>query len=113
MVLRTTAKLVLAGLLAGSVLACVGSRLIASRLYGVAPQDPLNLMLATGVLLLVAFIASYVPARRASRTDPMAALHQGCTVTLVDEVIRHNRPALTCTPFEKPAGCGTWFREGA
>jgi predicted permease len=77
MVLRSTARPVLAGLLAGGVLAYVGSRLIASRLYGIAPQDPLNLMLATGVLLFVAFIASYVPARRAARTDPMAALHQG------------------------------------
>jgi predicted permease len=77
MVLRRTAGLVLGGLLAGGVLAYVGSRLIASRLYGIAPQDPLNLMLATGVLLLVAFVASYLPARRASRTDPLAALHQG------------------------------------
>ena len=77
MVLRRTAGLVLAGLLTGGVLAYVGSRLIASRLYGIAPQDPLNLMLATGVLLLVAFVASYLPARRASRTDPLSALHQG------------------------------------
>jgi predicted permease len=77
MVLRGTAALVLAGLLVGSALAYIASRLIASRLYGVAAQDPLNSILATGVLLLVAFIASYVPARRASRIDPMAALHEG------------------------------------
>lgn len=77
MVLRRTAELVVAGLLVGSVLAYVVSRMIVSRLYGVGPQDPLNLTLATGVLVLVAFIASYVPARRASRIDPMAALHRG------------------------------------
>jgi ABC-type antimicrobial peptide transport system permease subunit len=76
MVLRETAGLVVAGLLVGSALAYVGSRMIASRLYGVAPQDPLTLTLATGVLLLVALIAAYLPARRASRVDPMAALYQ-------------------------------------
>jgi predicted lysophospholipase L1 biosynthesis ABC-type transport system permease subunit len=76
MVLRRTAGLVLAGLLVGSVLASVVSRMIASRLYGVAPQDLFNLMLAAGVLLFVAFIASYVPARRASRIEPTAALHR-------------------------------------
>jgi ABC-type lipoprotein release transport system permease subunit len=50
--------------------------LIDSRLYGVAPQDPLTLALATGLLLLVALSAAYLPARRASRLDPMAALRQ-------------------------------------
>jgi predicted lysophospholipase L1 biosynthesis ABC-type transport system permease subunit len=77
MVLRETARLVVAGLLVGSVLAYVGSRVIASRLYGVVPQDPLSFTLATGVLLGVALIAAYLPARRASRLDPMVALHQG------------------------------------
>jgi ABC-type antimicrobial peptide transport system permease subunit len=77
MVLRRTADLVVAGLFAGSVLAYIVSRMIASRLYGVGPQDALNLILAAGLLILVAFIASYVPARRASRIDPMTALHRG------------------------------------
>jgi len=76
MILRETAGLLVAGLLVGSALAYVGSRMIASRLYGVAPQDPLTLTLATGVLLFVALIATYLPARRASRVDPMTALHQ-------------------------------------
>jgi predicted permease len=76
MILRETAGIVVVGLLAGSALAYVGSLMIASRLYGVAPQDPLTLTLATGVLLLVALIAAYLPARRASRVDPMTALHQ-------------------------------------
>ena len=77
MILRETAGLVVAGLSSGGAFAYVGSRMIASRLYGVAPQDPLTLTLATGVLLLVALVAAYLPARRASRVDPMAALHQG------------------------------------
>lgn len=77
MILRETAGLVAAGLALGGVLAYAGARLIASRLYGVAPQDVLTLTLATGLLLLVALTAAYLPARRASRLDPMAALHRG------------------------------------
>jgi ABC-type lipoprotein release transport system permease subunit len=49
---------------------------ITSQFYGVAPQDPLTLGLAIGPLLAVALGAVYVPAWRASRLDPMAALRQ-------------------------------------
>jgi hypothetical protein len=54
--------------------AYAASRLIDGRLYGVTPQDPLTLALATGPLLLVALSAAYLPAQRASRLDPMTAL---------------------------------------
>jgi len=74
MVLRESARLVVAGLVAGSVLAYIASQLIADRLYGVAPQDPLTMTGAIGVLVLVALAAAYLPARRASRVDPMATL---------------------------------------
>jgi predicted permease len=77
MILRESLWLVFAGLAVGGVLASFAPRLIASRLYGVAPEDPLTLTLATGILLMVALAAAYLPARRASRLDPMAALHQG------------------------------------
>jgi len=77
MVLRETTVLVAAGLAMGGGLAYGFSRLIDSRLYGVSPEDPLTLALATGLLLLVALAAAYLPARRASRVDPMAALRQG------------------------------------
>ena len=54
MILRETVGLVGAGLALGVGLAYAASRLIDSRLYGVAPQDPLTLALATGLLLVVA-----------------------------------------------------------
>jgi len=76
MILRETVGLVSAGLALGGGLAYVASRLIDSRLYGVDAGDPLTLALATGLLLLVALSAAYLPAQRASRLDPMAALRQ-------------------------------------
>jgi ABC-type antimicrobial peptide transport system permease subunit len=76
MILSETSKLVIAGLAFGAGLAYAASRLIGSRLYGIAPQDPLPLSVAVGLLLVVAFSAAYLPARRASRLDPMTALRQ-------------------------------------
>ncbi len=76
MVLRETIGLVIAGLALGAGLSYTASTLINSRLYGVASQDPLTMALATGLLLLVALSAAYLPARRASRVDPMTALRQ-------------------------------------
>jgi ABC-type lipoprotein release transport system permease subunit len=52
------------------------ARWIASQLYGISPQDPITMTLAAALLLIVALSAVYLPARRASRTDPMAALRQ-------------------------------------
>jgi predicted permease len=76
MILGETAGLVIGGLAAGAGLAYAASRLITSQLYGVAPQDPLTLTSAIGLLVLVALSAAYLPARRASRLDPMTALRQ-------------------------------------
>ena len=76
MILRETMGLVIAGLALGGGLAYAASRWITSQLYGVDPQDPLTAALATGLLVLVALSAAYLPARRASRLDPMAALRQ-------------------------------------
>src|SRR5262249_18708020 len=76
MILGETMGLVLAGLALGACLSYPAGTLINSRLYGVAPQDPLTLALATGLLLLVALSAAYLPARRASRLDLTTALRQ-------------------------------------
>jgi putative ABC transport system permease protein len=57
--------------LAGSLAA---SKLLGGLLYEVSPTDPLTLASITLVVLFVTFLASYVPARRAARVDPMVAL---------------------------------------
>jgi predicted permease len=74
MILRETIGLVVVGLAMGGGLAYAASRLIGNQLYGVDPQDPLTMALAVGLLSLVALGAAYLPAQRASRLDPMAAL---------------------------------------
>jgi predicted permease len=76
MILRETATLVVGGLVVGGAMAYFASRLIESRLYGVAPRDPVTLAIATAALVLVALAAAYLPARRASRTDPILALNR-------------------------------------
>ena len=63
-----------AGIVAGVVGAYSLSRFAGSFLFGVEPHDPLSYVLAVCVLLLVVAVASYIPARRAARVDPMVAL---------------------------------------
>jgi predicted permease len=75
LVLRDSGLLVLAGAVIGIPAALAASRLIRATLYGVAPQDPLAIVLATAALAAVAAIASFLPARRAARVDPIVALH--------------------------------------
>jgi putative ABC transport system permease protein len=50
------------------------SRLVASQLYGITPNDPLSIFAATATIALVAAFAGYVPAFRATRIDPIRAL---------------------------------------
>jgi predicted permease len=74
MVLRRALGVVLVGLLVGVPAAVASGRLLRGLLYQLDPLDPATLCLATGLLLLVAATAAYLPARRASRVDPMQAL---------------------------------------
>jgi ABC-type antimicrobial peptide transport system permease subunit len=74
MILRESLVLVLVGLAVGLPAALTAPRLISTLLYGLAPTDPVSIGLAGLVLCLVALAAGYLPARRASRVDPMVAL---------------------------------------
>jgi ABC-type lipoprotein release transport system permease subunit len=74
LVLRDVFLLGLAGLAVGMPAVVVGSRYVESFLFGIEPNDPLVTAIAVVVLLAAALIAGYVPARRASRIDPMVAL---------------------------------------
>jgi ABC-type antimicrobial peptide transport system permease subunit len=76
MVLGEVAILVGAGLAIGSGATIGATRFIAVFLYGVKPNDPSTLSLAAATLALVAVVAGFLPARRASRLDPMNALRE-------------------------------------
>ncbi len=74
MVMREILLLVALGIAIGVPAALAGNRLISNMLFGLRPADPVSLLAAVGVLLVVAAIAGYLPARRASLVDPMVAL---------------------------------------
>lgn len=74
MVLRETLLLVLAGLAIGVPAAMASSHLIRSELYGLRTNDPLTILIAGLMMAGIAVFAAYLPARRASRVDPMVAL---------------------------------------
>lgn len=65
-----------AGLAIGAVSARFATRALSSQLFGVSPTDPSTFVAVAGVLLLVAVVASYIPARRATRVDPLTALRE-------------------------------------
>jgi putative ABC transport system permease protein len=62
------------GLLVGAAAAFAATRMLAAFLYEVKPGDPLTFCAVCGGLLAISFVASYVPARRATRVDPIVAL---------------------------------------
>jgi len=74
MVMRNAMTVVLTGILAGVAGALAVSRLAATLLFGITPNDPATLAATATVLILVGAVVSFLPARRAARTDPLLAL---------------------------------------
>ncbi|HXX22619.1 MAG TPA: ABC transporter permease [Terriglobia bacterium] len=74
MVLRQTLLLIGIGIAVGVPVALAAARLIASQLYGLKPSDPSTIVSATLVMAGVGLLAGYLPARRATKVDPMVAL---------------------------------------
>jgi putative ABC transport system permease protein len=73
-ILGQASRLTCAGLALGLIIYFALSPVLASLIYGTSPRDALSLSLGVMVLGLLALVASYIPARRAARGDPMAAL---------------------------------------
>ncbi len=74
LILRESARLTLLGTAVGLVLAAVAARIIANQMYHVSPLDPLTFCGVGLALMAVAFAASYIPAWRAAKVDPIVAL---------------------------------------
>jgi predicted permease len=74
MVMREVLLLVALGVGVGLAAAMATTRFVSTLLFGLSPTDPLTIALATLLMIVVAALAGYLPARRASRIDPMAAL---------------------------------------
>jgi putative ABC transport system permease protein len=74
LVLTKAVGLIIAGAIAGITVALAVARFLASFLYGVKAGDPITLLSVAALLTAVALVACYVPARRATRVDPLVAL---------------------------------------
>jgi len=75
LVLRESLELVALGVVIGIPLVFAFAQLISSQLYGITTEDPLAIGAAIALQASIAAVASYIPARRATKIDPMVALH--------------------------------------
>jgi predicted permease len=73
-VMREIALLVMAGIVLGLPVTLAGTRLVETLLYGLKGNDPLSLSAAVVMLLIAGLVAGYLPARRASQTNPVVAI---------------------------------------
>jgi predicted permease len=74
LVLREALSLVIVGIAVGLPMIWATTRLASTLLFGLTPTDPISLLLAALLMIAVAVMAGYLPARRATRVDPMVAL---------------------------------------
>jgi putative ABC transport system permease protein len=77
LILKQGMSLVPAGMMIGFGAALLGSPLLSRVLYGVSPSDPASVAAAAFTLSAVALLACYLPARWATRVDPLTALREG------------------------------------
>jgi putative ABC transport system permease protein len=76
LILGKGAILGMVGIVAGVVFSASTASMMATLLYGVRPHDPAVFLIVPLLLLAVALAASYIPAQRAAKVDPMIALHE-------------------------------------
>jgi putative ABC transport system permease protein len=76
MVLGDVSRMMIAGVVVGSVLALVAGRGVGALLFGLEADDPLTLALAAGVLTVAGLLSAAMPARRAAGIDPVTALRE-------------------------------------
>jgi predicted permease len=76
LVLRQSVGMIFAGVIAGALAAVAAGRLLERLVTGMRPAEPLTFVAMVSVLVIAALFASFLPARRASRIDPMSALRQ-------------------------------------
>jgi len=76
LVVREAGMLLAIGLVVGTGLAIWAGQAAKAMLFGLKPHDPMTLSAAVALLAFVALLATYAPARRASRVDPMVALRE-------------------------------------
>ncbi len=74
MVLKMGLRMVGVGVAIGLMASFLATRLLANQLWGVSPRDPLTLAIVVAVVVLAGSAACYLPARRATRVDPLTAL---------------------------------------
>jgi ABC-type antimicrobial peptide transport system permease subunit len=75
MVLSESLRMVAVGVVLGVAVALVAGRFVQTMLFGLKPTDPVTIGLAALILIAVALLAGYLPARRAAKVDPLVALH--------------------------------------
>ena len=74
MILQEAGKLVALGVLIGIPASFLSSRLFASMLFGLGRYDLVSMAIVIAILVGIALLASFIPARRATKVDPMVAL---------------------------------------
>jgi predicted permease len=74
LVMGNVVSVLAAGVIAGLGISLAATRVLQTMLFGLGPRDTVTMMVAVGVLSVVALVAGYLPARRATKVDPMEAL---------------------------------------